>query len=97
MTNPARGSGKDTGSCCLLPGEYGQWSCVAQGLDPGSPYLLLWAALMCLEGTSCTDQRVLLRALGWVVPFRWKVGTSNAVENPVCYFLFFGSVTFIPL
>ena len=93
VTNPRRGTELDTGACALLPGEYGQWSCVGQGLDPGSPYLLLWGALMCLEGTSCTDQRVVLKACGWVVPFRWRVGTSNKVENPVCNSLLLGCVT----
>ena len=87
VTNAARGSSKDTGACSLLPGEYGQWACVAQYLDPSSPYLLLWASMMTMEGSSCTSQRQLLRALGWVVPFRWKVpslsGTTNAIENPV--------------
>ena len=86
VTNPARGSVKDTGACSLLPGEYGQWAFVAQELDTGTPYLLCWAAIMGLEGTSCTSQRKLLKALGWVVPFRWRVGTSNAVENLVSNF-----------
>jgi hypothetical protein len=97
VTNPARGSHKDTGAGCLLPREYGQWACVAQELDPGSPYLLCWAALMCMDGTCCTNQRKLLRALGWVVPFRWRVGSSDAVENPVSYFSFLGSASFFPL
>ena len=83
VTNAARGSSKDTGACSLLPWEYGQWACVAQDLDPSSPYLLLWASLMTMEGSSCTSQRKLLRALGWFVPFRWKVATTNAIENPV--------------
>jgi hypothetical protein len=83
VTSPVRGSELDTGSCALLPGEYGQWACVARGLDPSSPYLLLWATIMSLEGTSCVDQREVLKACGWVVPFRWRVGTGNKVENPV--------------
>ena len=29
---------------------------------------------MSLEGTPFTDQRQLLRGLGWIVPFRFKVG-----------------------
>ena len=82
-TCPGRGTELDTGSCALLPGEYGQWACVGRGLDPASPYLLLWACIMSLEGTSCGDQRVVLKACGWVVPFRWRVGTGNKVENPV--------------
>ena len=82
VNNPERGTELDTGTCALLP-EYGQWSCVARWLDPASPYLLLWGAIMCLEGTSCTDQRVVLKACGLVVPFRWRVGTGNKVENPV--------------
>ena len=86
VTNPARGSDRDTGACCLIPGEYGRWAFVAQELDSGSPYLLCWAAIMGLEGTSCTSQRKLLKTLGWVVPFRWRVGTSNAVENLVSNF-----------
>ena len=82
-TSPGRGTELDTGSCALLPGEYGQWACVGRGLDPASPYLLLWACIMSLEGTSCVDQRVVLKACGWVIPFRWRVGTGNKVENPV--------------
>ena len=57
----------------MLPGEYGQWACVAQDLDPNSPYLLLWGCLMAIVGTSFTSQRQLLRACGWIVPFRWHV------------------------
>ena len=34
---------------------------------------------MSLEGTSCVDQRVVLKACGWVIPFRWRVGTGNKV------------------
>ena len=83
VTNPARQSTKDTGACCLLPGKYGQWACVAQDLDPTSPYLLLWACIMVMEGSSFSSQRQLLRACGWIVPFRWKVLSSNEIQNPV--------------
>ena len=76
----------DTGARCLLPGEYGQWACVAQDLDPNSPYLLLWGCLMAMEGTSFTSQRQLLRACGWIVPFRWHIPGSNVIQNPVSFF-----------
>ena len=82
VTNQSRQSTLDTGTCCLLPGEYGQWACVAQDLDPNSPYLLLWACLMAMEGTS---QRQLLRLCGWIVPFRWHVPGYNVIQNPVSF------------
>ena len=77
----------DTGACCLLPGEYWQWACVSQDLDPNSPYLLLWACLMAMEGTSFSSQRQLLRACVWIVPFRGHVPGSNVIQNPVSFVL----------
>jgi hypothetical protein len=84
--NPFRQSTKDTGACCLLPEEYGQWACVAKDLDPNSPYLLLWVCIMVMEGSCVSSQRKLLRACGWIVPFRWKVPGSNEIQKPVSLF-----------
>ena len=44
------------------------------GYDPDTPYLLWWAAIMGMEGTSFADQRQLLTVLGWIVPFLYKKG-----------------------
>ena len=85
VTSPGRGSELDTGSCALLPGEYGQWACVARGLDPASPYLLLWAFVMCMEGTPLASQRQLLTALRFKVSFRWQPSQSNKIIKPVSY------------
>ena len=47
---------------------------MAMGYNVDTPYLLLWAAIMGLEGTSFSDQRKLLTCLGWIVPYRYKAG-----------------------
>ena len=74
MERDSRATTADWGGCALLPGEQGQWAAMAMGYDVDTPYLLLWAAIMGLEGTSFSDQRKLLTCLGWIVPYRYKAG-----------------------
>ena len=74
MERGTRATSADWGACCLLPGEQGQWVVQAMGYDPDTPFLLLWAAVMGLEGTGFAEQRKLLTCLGWIVPNRFRDG-----------------------
>ena len=75
----------DLGKCPLLPGEQGQWCVMGLRLSPTTPSLLLWAFVMCMEGTPLASQRQLLTALGFVVSFRWQPPQSNRIVKPVSY------------
>ena len=72
---------------------------MGMGYDPDTPYLLKWAAIMGLEGTSFSDQRRLLIALGWIVPYRYRDGhkivkplVSNLTPPLFLLILFFTSL-----
>ena len=52
-------------------------------MAPSTPYLYLWCFVMCMEGASLPSQTQLLKALGFVVPFRWKPHGSNRIVKPV--------------
>ena len=69
-----RGTDGDWGTCCLLPGEQGQWPVQGMGYGDSTPHLYCWGAIMGMEGTPFEDQRQLLTCLGWIVPFRFKEG-----------------------
>ena len=73
----------DIGKCLYLPGEKGQWCMKALRLSTTTPYLLLWAFIMTMEGASLSSHRDLLTALGFFVTFRWKLPHSNQIVKPV--------------
>lgn len=65
----------NTGNCRLLPGGLGQL--VAQACGLGGPYLLLWAYLAQVEGASMEEVMAVLKELGFVPEFLWKVAGSQ--------------------
>ena len=75
----------DLGKCPLLPGEQGQWCVMGLRLSPTTPSLLLWAFVMCMEGTPLACQRQLSTALGFLISFRWQSSQSNKIVKPLSY------------
>ena len=74
----------ETGKCPLLPGGIGQLVCQGLGLSATQPCLLLWANYCQRSGASNVSTLALLKALGFVPPFRWvKPGRGCVVTTPV--------------
>ena len=82
-SNKQRSTELYIGKCLYLPGEQGQWCVMALRLSTTTPYLLLWAFIMTMEGASLLSHRDLLTALGFFVTFRWKLPHSNQIVKPV--------------
>ena len=67
------------GRCSLLPGGIGQL--VAQACRLGGPYLLLWSYTGQVEGATAAEMMGVLRQLGFVPAFLWKLAGSRGGQR----------------
>ena len=74
-TKASRATAFNCGRCALLPGGLGQL--VAQACGFGGPFLLLWSFTGQVEGASAAEMMGVLRELGFVPNFLWKLAGSR--------------------